>query len=416
MLERVPLLEKDLDDYVDVAGADTIDRIRALAAPLQGARVLHLNATAYGGGVAELLATHVPLLRSAGLEAEWQVMHGSDDFFGVTKQVHNALQGSDIEWTPEMARTYLEKVLDNALLLEGEYDFIVAHDPQPAAMLSFLHGTAIDRAETRWIWRCHIDLTDANDAVWEFFRPHVERYDASVWTMPEFVPTSLEMDRIVQAPPCIDPLSVKNLDLPTPFVTEICKQYGVDTRRPFVCQVSRFDPWKDPVGVIEAFRVVRERVPDAQLVLAGSMATDDPEGFRVWEQTEDARAGDRDIHLLSNIQQVGNVQINAFQRAADVVLQKSLREGFGLTVSEGLWKGRPVIGGRAGGIVLQVRDGVDGYLVDSVDECAKRTIELLADPATADTMGESGREHVRANFLSTRELEDWLRLFADLAA
>src|SRR5581483_11401349 len=207
-----------------------------------------------------------------------------------------------------------------------------------------------------------------------------ERYDASVWTMPEFVPTSLELDRIVQAPPCIDPLSVKNLDLPTPFVTEICKQYGVDTRRPFVCQVSRFDPWKDPVGVIEAFRVVREQIPDAQLVLAGSMATDDPEGFRVWEQTEEARDGDRDIHLLSNLHQVGAVQINAFQRIASVMVQKSLREGFGLTVSEALWKGRPVVGGRAGGIKLQVRDGFDGYLVASVEECAHRTIDLLADP------------------------------------
>jgi trehalose synthase len=400
VLERVPLLEKDLTDYAEVAGADAIERICALAEPLRGARVLHLSATAYGGGVAELLATHVPLLRSAGLEAEWQVIHGSDEFFGVTKAVHNALQGGDVEWNTDMQRTYLEKVLDNALLLEGSYDFIVVHDPQPAALLSFRRDSSIDTADTRWIWRCHIDLTDANPAVWEFFRPHVERYDASVWTMPEFVPSSLEMDRI----------------LPTPFVTEICKQYGVDTRRPFICQVSRFDPWKDPVGVIEAYRIVREQVPDVQLVLAGSMATDDPEGFRVWEQTEEARGGDRNIHLLSNIQQVGNVQINAFQRAADVVVQKSIREGFGLTVSEGLWKARPVIGGRAGGIALQVRDGLDGYLVDSVEECARRTIELLADPASADTMGANGREHVRKNFISTRELEDWLQLFTELAA
>jgi trehalose synthase len=416
VLERVPLLEKDIADYADVAGPEVVERICALAEPLHGAKVLHLNATAYGGGVAELLATHVPLLRSIGIEAEWQVIHGSDEFFAVTKGVHNALQGADLEWTTHMQRTYLEKVLDNALLLEGSYDFIVVHDPQPLALLTFLKDTAVDADTTKWVWRCHIDLTEANPEVWEFFRPHVERYDASVWTMPEFVPASLDMDRVVQAPPCIDPLSVKNLDLPAPFVTEICKQYGVDTRRPFICQVSRFDPWKDPVGVIEAYRIVREHVPDVQLVLAGSMATDDPEGFRVWERTEEARGGDRDIHLLSNIQQVGNVQINAFQRAADVVLQKSIREGFGLTVSEGLWKARPVIGGRAGGIALQVRDGLDGYLVDSVDECARRTIELLADPAAADRMGANGREHVRKNFISTRELEDWLRLFTELAA
>ena len=194
--------------------------------------------------------------------------------------------------------------------------------------------------------------------MWEFFRPFVELHDASVWTMPEFVPASLDMDHVVHAPPCIDPLSVKNLELAMPFCQELTRQYGVDVHRPIVCQVSRFDPWKDPVGVIEAFRIVRERVPDAQLVLAGSMATDDPEGFQVWDETEAARAGDRDIYLLSNLHQVGSVQINAFQRIANVVLQKSIREGFGLTVSEALWKGRPVVGGRAGGIKLQIRDGL----------------------------------------------------------
>jgi len=417
VLERVPLLEKHIDDYSGIVGPEVIERIRELAAPLQGARVLHVNATAYGGGVAELLATHVPLLRSVGIDAYWQVMHGSDEFFGVTKSVHNGLQGADIEWTSQMQRTYLEKVLDNALQMDTDYDFVIIHDPQPAAILSFLRDRMSDAgADTRWIWRCHIDLTEANPAVWEFFRPFVQMHDASVWTMPEFVPESLDMDMVVHAPPCIDPLSVKNLDLAVPFCQELAKQYGLDVHRPIVTQVSRFDPWKDPVGVIEAFRIVRERVPDAQLLLAGSMATDDPEGFRVWDDTEAARAGDPDIYLLSNLHQVGSVQINAFQRISDVVLQKSLREGFGLTVSEALWKGRPVIGGRAGGIKLQIRDGFDGWLVDGVEDCAQRTIDLLADPVGADAMGAQGREHVRANFLSTRELEDWLRLFGELRA
>jgi trehalose synthase len=417
VLERVPVLEKNVDDYAGIVGVDVVDRLHEAAAPFQGAHVLHVNATAYGGGVAELLATHVPLLRSLGIDADWQVMHGSDEFFAVTKAVHNGLQGADIDWTPHMQRVYLEKVLDNALLLDGQYDYIVVHDPQPAAMLSFLRerlGGAM--ADTRWIWRCHIDLTDANPKVWEFFRPFVELHDASVWTMPEFVPASLDMPRVVHAPPCIDPLSVKNLDLAMPFCQELARQYGVDIHRPVVCQVSRFDPWKDPVGVIQAFRIVKERVPDSQLVLAGSMATDDPEGFRVWDETEEARGGDRDIFLLSNLHQVGSVQINAFQRIASVVLQKSLREGFGLTVSEALWKARPVVGGRAGGIKLQIRDGYDGYLVDSVEECAARTIDLLADPVGADALGIQGREHVRAHFLSTREVEDWLRLFGELRA
>jgi trehalose synthase len=412
VLERVPLLAKELDDYADVVEPGTIERLRALAEPLQGARVLHVNATAYGGGVAELLATHVALLRSVGVEADWQVMSGSDEFFAVTKTVHNALQGADVEWTSNMQRIYLERVLDNALNFDGEWDFVVMHDPQPAALRELLR----DRKSTnaKWVWRCHIDLTDANAIVWDFFRPYVEQYDACVFTMPQFVPANLRAPQIVHAPPCIDPLSVKNLDLAMPFVNEICKTYGIDVKAPVVCQISRFDPWKDPVGVIEAFRLVREQLPDAQLVLAGSMATDDPEGFHYWELSEAAAGGDPHIHLLSNIQQVGSVQINAFQRAADVVVQKSLREGFGLTVSEGLWKGRPVIGGACGGITLQIEDGVDGFLVDSVEECAARTLELLSDPARADKMGATGREHVRHSFLSTRELEDWLRLFGTL--
>jgi len=414
MLERVPLLEKELADYTDVVGGATVERIRELAEPFRGARVLHINATAYGGGVAELLATHVPLLRSLGIDAEWQVMHGSDEFFTITKHVHNALQGAAIEWNTSMQRTYLERVLDNALALEDDWDYVVVHDPQPAALLSFLHDKKIGRASTKWIWRCHIDLTAANPDVWEFFRPFVEQHDASVWTMPEFVPDSLNMARVVHAPPCIDPLSVKNLELAMPFCKEITKQYGIDPHRPIVCQVSRFDPWKDPLGVLEAFQVVRKQIPDAQLVLAGSMATDDPEGFHVWEEIEAARGGDRDIHLLSNLHQVGAVQINAFQRMASVMVQKSLREGFGLTVSEALWKGRPVVGGRAGGITLQIRDGFDGYLVDSVEECASRIIDLLADPVGSEAMGIQGREHVRENFLCTRELEDWLTLFGRL--
>ena len=414
-----PSSRRQLADYAGVVGVDVVDRIPSLAEPLQGARVLHLNATAYGGGVAELLATHVPLLRSVGIDADWQVMHGQRRVLRASpRPCTTRCRAPTSTGRRAMQRIYLEKVLDNALLFDGHYDFVVVHDPQPAAILSFLRerlGGAM--SDTKWIWRCHIDLTDANPKVWEFFRPFVELHDASVWTMPRVrARHRSRWTAWCTAPPCIDPLSVKNLDLALPFCQELTRQYGVDVHRPIVCQVSRFDPWKDPVGVIEAFRIVRERVPDAQLVLAGSMATDDPEGFRVWDETEAARAGDRDIYLLSNLHQVGSVQINAFQRIANVVVQKSLREGFGLTVSEALWKGRPVVGGRAGGIKLQIRDGYDGYLVDSVEECAQRTIDLLADPVGADALGAQGREHVRENFLSTRELEDWLRLFGELRA
>jgi trehalose synthase len=412
--ERVPLLEKSLGEYEAIVGAEALERIEALAAPLRGSRVLHINATAYGGGVAELLATHVPLLRSLGIDADWQVIRGSDEFFSLTKEVHNALQGSDVDWSSRKQQVYLEHVLDNAIRLEGDWDFIVTHDPQPLALRSFVRDSPLGTSDAKWIWRCHIDLTDANPAVWEFFRPYVEMHDASVWTLKDFAPDSLSMDRVVEAWPSIDPLSVKNLELPLPFAEELCRQYGIDVHRPIVCQVSRYDPWKDPVGVIRAFRLVREKVTDAQLLLAGSMATDDPEGFHVWEQVQEERAGDPDIHTLSNLHQVGNVQINAFQRVADVVVQKSVREGFGLTVSEALWKGRPVVGGRAGGIAIQIRDGFDGYLVSSVEQCAARIIDLLADPVGADALGAQGHEHVSANFVATRELEDWLRLLTDL--
>ena len=369
MLERVPLLDKHLADYEDAVG--TAKRSIAIARwrePLKGSasaacerdrvrRRRRRIARDPRGSVAR----RRPRGRVAGDPGQRRVLSA------VTKAVHNALQGAEVEWTSQMERTYLEKVLDNALQLEGEWDYVVMHDPQPAAMLDYARSKGVAHASTKWIWRCHIDLTDANPKVWKFFQSFVEQYDASVWTMPGFVPDGMPRDNTVFAPPCIDPLSVKNLEMPRPFVEEIVRQYSVRPHDPLIVQVSRFDPWKDPIGVIEAFRIVREDVPEAQLVLAGSMATDDPEGFHYWQLADAARAGDPDIHLLSNIQQVGAVQINAFQRAADVVMQKSLREGFGLTVSEGLWKGRPVIGGRCGGITLQIEDGKNGFLVDSVE-------------------------------------------------
>jgi trehalose synthase len=409
VLQEVNLGARSLADYTHIVGRPLVEEIHALAESLEGKRVLHMSATAFGGGVSEILYTLVPLMRDVGIDAHWQVILGREEFFNVTKLMHNSLQGDPARLDDDQKETYDRYNHLNAMGMEGGWDVIVVHDPQPALMRSYAPENS-----TKWVWRCHIDLTDAQPDMWEFFRPFVQEYDASVWTMAEFVPASLDMDRIVHAPPCIDPLSVKNLDLAMPFCTEITRQYGVDPHRPIVCQVSRFDPWKDPIGVIEAYRIVREQVPDAQLLLAGSMATDDPEGFRVWEETEELRAGDREIHLLSNLHQVGAVQINAFQRIADVVVQKSLREGFGLTVSEALWKGRPVVGGRAGGIKLQIREGFDGYLVDDVESCARRIIDLLDDPVGADAMGAQGREHVRQNFLSTRELEDWLRLLGEL--
>ena len=311
--------------------------------------------------------------------------------------------------------SYLEKVLDNALLIDGQYDYVVVHDPQPAALLSFLRERLGGlMPDTKWIWRCHIDLTAANPKVWEFFRPFVELHDASVWTMPEFVPASLDMANVVHAPPCIDPLSVKNLELAMPFCQELTKQYGIDVHRPIVCQVSRFDPWKDPVGVIEAFRIVREQVPDAQLVLAGSMATDDPEGFQVWEEIEAARGGDRDIYLLSNLHQVGigadqRVPARRQRRVAEVAPRGLRAHG-----ERGALEG-PAGDRRPRRAASSCRSATASTATSSTRSTSapQRTIDLLADPVGADAMGAQGQEHVRENFLSTRELEDWLRLFGD---
>jgi trehalose synthase len=408
MLEAVPLLDKQLDLYSVAAGEETVERIRSLAWPLRGARVLHVNSTAYGGGVAEHLATHVSLLRSAGIDAHWRLIQGSDDFFTATKTIHNALQGMEVGWTDDLGDICLEQARLNVTGLEREWDFVVMHDPQPAALLQALDD---HREATRWIWRCHIDLTSPRPEAAEFLAPLIQPYDATIWTMDGYVPDWPDLPRAEVFPPSIDPLVPKNLQLGEPFVESACRHYGIDTSRPIICQVSRFDPWKDPIGVIEAFRMIREEVPEAQLVLVGSTAADDPEGRDYWHATQATRRGEADIHLLQDLQ---DLVINALQAKAAVVVQKSLREGFGLTVAEALWKGSPVLGGRAGGIVLQVTDGESGYLVDSPEDCAQRAVELLKDPDRAHAMGALGREHVRRHFLATRELEDYLGLFHSL--
>lgn len=409
----VPVGSKDLLPYSLAAGEERVGRLRHRAAGLAGARILHVSSTPYGGGVAEHLGTHLPLLRDLGLEAEWQVLSVPDDFLQVTKAMHNGLQGMDIAWTPRMEQVYLDTLRRLAPTLADSWDYVVVHDPQPAALLTHVQDDG-RFAEARWVWRCHIDLSTVNERIWEFLHPHVERYAATIWTMADYVPSSLsEHPKAVVFPPGIDPLAGKNIELNHTFARELCKVYGVDPKRPVVCQVSRFDPWKDPVGLIRSFDAVHEAVPAAQLVLIGSLADDDPEGPRYRQLADEEQAGRDHVRLLTD---VDDFVVNAFQRLARVVVQKSLREGFGLTVSEAMWKGRPVVATRAGGLRLQVRNGQDGYLVDSDDGVAPCISELLQDPAAADAMGASGREHVRDRFLLTRELEDYLCLLADLSS
>jgi trehalose synthase len=397
-----------------VVGAATVSELRERAARFRGARVLHVNTTAFGGGVAELLHTQVPLMRDLGLDVEWRLLEAHEDFFNVTKAMHDALQGADVGWTQEMASLYREVNRDGAASFDAEYDFVIVHDPQPAALLPALREAGRPPAG-RWIWRCHLDLTERSEVVWQFLRPFVEQYDAAVFTLPDFVPPDLRMPLVTLIPPSIDPLSLKNIPLEHEMIQEVTHRYGVDPGRPLVVQVSRFDPWKDPLGVIDAYRTARREVPDLQLAMIASMAHDDPEGWHEQERTIAHRGDDPDIFLLSNLEDVGALGVNAFQRAASVVLQKSLREGFGLTVSEAMWKRKPVIGGDVGGIRLQIADGETGFLVSSVEACAKRIVEVLRDPERALEIGTAARARVRDRFLVTRSLGDYLKLFETLS-
>ncbi|MCZ2109892.1 MAG: glycosyltransferase [Dehalococcoidia bacterium] len=414
MLTPVAVTPKHLESYRSSVREGAIEAIQRDAIHLAGKRVLHVNATPFGGGVAEILASLVPLMRDLGIQADWKVITGTDEFFKITKNMHNALQGTAIEWRPEDRHTWIEQNRANAQDWDDDYDFVVIHDPQPAPILKILRADGSGPAG-KWIWRCHIDLTDAQPEAWEMLSPFVKEYDGSIWTMREYVREGTPAEHLFIAPPAIDPLSPKNRPLDEMTVLEVLTRYGVDPHRPVITQVSRFDPWKDPLGVIDAYRIVKQRHPGVQLVLAGSMADDDPEGWEWYEKVLRHCGEDYDIKVLTNLQGVGNVEIGAFQQASQVVIQKSLREGFGLVVAEGLWKGRPCVGGRVGGIPLQIKDGETGYLVSSVEECAQRVNELMDDPAKCDRMGQAGREHVRDNFLITRYLHDYVRMFLQLA-
>lgn len=412
MLHTVPLADqRSVDDYREPAGDEAVDRLIEAAEPLKESRIVHVSSTSYGGGVAELLPTQLALLQDLGIEAEWQLIEGSEEFFSITKLVHNGLQGMGVPWNEAMEEAYLARILANAERFEEGADFVFVHDPQPVALLTFLEEEG--RRKGKWVWRCHIDLSFPMESMWSFFAVHAGRYDAAIFTLADFVRHGV-CERVEVIPPSIDPLSPKNAWLDDRMVEIVGRVYGIDLARPVVTQVSRFDPWKDPIGVIEAYRMAKQQVPDLQLVLVGSMAHDDPEAWHYLDLAEQHRGDDTDLHILTNLQDVGPVAVNAFQRVSDVVIQKSLREGFGLTVSEALWKERPVIGGNVGGIRLQIEDGVSGYLVDTPEQCAERMAELLRDEGLRMSMGKAGQARVRDRFLSVRELTDYLELLGSL--
>lgn len=406
MLQSINVGHKSLSDYATLVGPTLMGELRSLSEPLRGRRVLHLSATAFGGGVAEINYTLVPLMRDAGLEVEWRVIGGQEEFFQVTKAIHNALQGSPEGLTAAQVETYRLYNRRNAAALEGEYDFVIVHDPQPAALIE--HARAAGR---HWIWRCHIDLSTPNPAVVEVLAPWLRAYDAAVFHRPEYVPGVDGLPTAYVWPPAIDPLAPKNMALSPEDARYIVDQFGIDVDRPLLTQVSRFDPWKDPLGVIDAYRLVRAEHPETQLALVGSMAHDDPEGWEFYNQTVAYADEDPDVFILSNLNNVGSVEVNAFQVVSAAVIQKSIREGFGLTVAEALWKGRPVVAGRVGGILSQIRDGETGFLVDSARGCAEACLAVLADPGHARAMALAGKEDVRHRFLMPRLLRDWLALF-----
>jgi trehalose synthase len=408
VLQPVALAGKSLADYTHLVGRPLVEEIRELADPLRGRSVVHLSATAFGGGVSEILYTLVPLMRDVGLEAEWQVIYGREEFFNATKVMHNALQGNPQDLTEEQWATWAQYNEMNARELARGWDVCIVHDPQPAALFSLVPEKAAG-----WLWRCHIDVSTPNPATMERLLPYIEDYPQTLFHVESYVPGGMN-GNVNIVPPAIDPLAPKNMALSLEDAAYVCRQFGIDTERPMICQVSRFDPWKDPLGVIDAYRIVKADRPEVQLALVGSMASDDPEGWDFYNSTLAHAEGDPDIHILNNFNNVGSIEVNAFQSLSQVVIQKSTREGFGLTVSEALWKARPFIGGNVGGIPLQVSDGETGYLVDSVEECAARIGAILDDPALGRSLGLRGKEHVRTHFLTPRYLRDYLRIFHEV--
>ncbi len=393
-----------LEQYAKIVGDDVIDQLRQLAMRLQGMKVVHINSTREGGGVAEILSWLIPLKREVGLDVVWEIITGEQDFYQCTKMFHNGLQGNQANIPESLLEAY-EKTnagyADAMREVLRDADFVVIHDPQPAPLL----GLCPDR-RGKWVWRCHIDLSHPYRPVWRYLRSHVEHYDASIWSLSQFAqPLSHPMYLI---PPSIDPLSQKNRDLYPGEVNAVFDRYGLNPNIPLITQVSRFDRFKDPIGVVQAYRLVREYTP-VQLVLAGGGASDDPEGEEVLREVRAEAGDDPNIHILL-LPPDAHREINAIQRASDIILQKSTREGFGLTVTEAMWKGKPVIGGDTGGIRLQVVNHHTGFLVNTPEGAALRIRYLLKNRDSLQEIGAKAKQFVKSNFLVTRHLRDYLTL------
>jgi trehalose synthase len=402
-------VQTNIESYRMLVGDEMIDELLSLARDLRKVRICHINSTAYGGGVAELLARYLPLLQGLGISAEWRLIHGDPAFFTVTKAFHNALQGGHYDLHESEQDIYLKVNKESAELLDNNYDVILVHDPQPAALRHFTGARG-----AKWIWRCHIDSSSPDHGVRDFLVPYIHEYDAFVFTMAQFALPTLDDTRVKVIPPAIDPFATKNMDLPVDLCRRAIADSGVDPSRPLLLQVSRFDPWKDPMGVIEAYRLVKKEIRDVQLALIGAMAGDDPEGWQLLDKVQEESARDPDLFVFTNVAGVGSMEVNVFQRGCDVVVQKSIREGFGLVVAEALWKEKAVVAGRAGGIPMQFPEGFDRYLITDIEGCAAAVIHLLRHHGERGRFGRAGREHVRRNFLLPRLARDELALIRSL--
>jgi trehalose synthase len=391
-----------IEDYEPLIGAETVERLLAKVDALRDIHVVNVNSTYYGGGVAELLSSLTLLMNASGIKTGWRVIEGRPDFFSVTKKMHNALQGGDINLTDLKVQIYEEVVFENAARLHLDHDVVIVHDPQPLPLIKHF------RKKAPWVWRCHVDLSQPHRDVWDYIAPLVEQYDAVVMSLPEYAQNLGTPQRFIL--PAINPFSTTNKELSEAEIADRFAHYDIPTDLPLVVQISRFDRWKDPQGVIDAFKVARKQV-DCTLVLVGNVATDDPEGQEVFASI--CRCAEDRIRILS-VQDTALV--NALQRRAAVVLQKSIREGFGLTVTEAMWKGAAVIGGNVGGIKHQIEDGVNGYLVDNVEDTAERIVALVKDSALRERLGRQARESVRRRFLMPRLMEDWLDLIGSFEA
>lgn len=394
-------MSEHLESYRTVVGAQVLDELLLLADRVRHRRLQHINSTSVGGGVAEILSRMVPLLRDLGIDTRWDVIKGNQAFFAVTKAFHNALHGGNEVISKEMLQVFRDTTEMNLRDFDAFGDVVMVHDPQPVGLI-----TQRSAVGGRWLWRCHIDISTPDPRVWGFLKQYVSQYDASIFSMPDFA-QRLSIPQFM-VPPSIDPLSDKNRDLSDAEVQAVVERYELDPERPIVTQISRFDRLKDPLGVLEAYRLVRRR-HDCQLLLAGGGATDDPEGQEVLQEVKEAAGDDRDIHVIE-LPPFSDLDINALVRGSTVVIQKSIKEGFGLTVTEALWKRKPVIGGAVGGIRLQLLNGVTGFLVHSPEGTANRIIELLADREMREAIGDAGHRYVKDNFLTTRHIRDYLLL------